>query len=58
MIKYNFATGEHVVEKYPSTDFSSNKYEDIKSFLEPLSLVEPRNDILFHKMRMPTRSQI
>jgi hypothetical protein len=40
------------VYNYDGLDFSSKSYQKIKTFLEPHALQKPRNDILFHKMKM------
>ena len=38
VLKYNFEQNIHELHRYPGKDLSTDHYEDIKKFLEPLAL--------------------
>ena len=58
VLKYNFADEINEIYKYPGNELTTDNYEDIKAFLEPLALREQRNDVLYHKMKAPKNKGI
>ena len=58
VLKYNFEEEINEMYRYPGKELDTDHYEEIKTFLEALALKEPRNDILYHKMKMIKESNI
>jgi hypothetical protein len=52
-VNYNYEEQTFDIFQYKETDFSANSYLKIKEFLDQYALKEPRNDLLFTKIKIP-----
>ena len=56
VIKYNHDQNTYDMFHYKENDFSAESYHKIKQFLDQYSLKEPRNDLIWQKIKIPIKS--
>lgn len=57
-INYNYEEQTYDIFQYKESDFSANSYLKIKEFLDQYALKEPRNDLLFTKIKIPAEKEL
>lgn len=58
VVKYNYQEFLYDIFHYKANDFLPKDFHAIKAFLEQHALPEPRNDYLFHNIRMPKEKDV